>query len=114
MSDYERKAGFVPGNLRLFLRRMTSPRWGWKGVLPDAVVILKGYFIWQSHIVQPTSAELRLIKGFPACKSEDNEKDWKPDLLLDGSPGWTHEKRHVVNLGTETFVVTRDMFYVEP
>lgn len=121
MLVYDRKAGYVPGNLRLFLRRMTHPRWGWRGVLPNAIVILKGYFVWQSHIVQPTSMELELIKGFPARKSEmvfeDDEEEaaytWAPDPLVDGSQGWTDDV-HVVQLGDEVFKVTRESFYAEP
>lgn len=117
MCAYEEKVGYAPGNLRLFLRRITSPRWGWRMVYPDAAVILKGYFIWQSHVVQPTAAEAEMLRGFPARKSDfsykDDSEEWKPDVLLDGSPGWEGDTHHV-RLGDEKFSVSRQSFYTEP
>ena len=110
------RVGHKPCNLMLLNRRLTNGFWvRCSGeFLEDIVPILKGYFVWASHVVQPTVVELQLVKGYPVIKSEnDSEDPWCPPQLLDGSPVWT-EELHVVTLGDETFSVTYSSHYAEP
>lgn len=110
-----RKVGHKPSNLMLLNKRLTSGFWSRDDgdFLDDIVPILKGYFVWASHVVQPTAEEMSLMKGFPIVKTEHDEDEWAPPRPLDGSAVWTREP-HVVKLDDETFCVTRCMHYAEP
>ena len=132
--EYERKAGLLiqslcrvvavfmhrighkPYNLMLLNKRLTNGFWARcnGGFLEDIVPILKGYFVWASHVVQPTVVEVELMKGYPVIKSENDIEDaWSPAQLLDGGPAWTDEP-HVVVLGDEIFNVSYASHYAEP
>ncbi len=119
MLEFEVLVGHRPYNLMLMNRRLTRGFWGRTdlGFLEDIAPILKGYFIWSSHVVRPTAAELELMSGFPAVRSgrlsEDECVAWTPPVRLDGSPSWGEEP-HVVILGTETFSVGYGLHYAEP
>lgn len=67
---------------------------------------LWGYFVWESHVVTATKAEIRLMRGHRAVRSDTFDRVWSPMQLLDGSPTWQDEP-HVVVLGDEVFSGTR-------
>ena len=69
-------------------------------VLEEAVRTLKGYFVWESHVVTATKAEIRLMRGHRAVRSDSLDRVWSPMKLLDGSPMWQDEP-HVVVLGDD-------------
>lgn len=117
--EFEVLASYRPYNLMLMKKRLTNGFWRRTdtGFLEDIDPILKGYFIWSSHIVQPTVAELKLLEGLPAVRSErlcdDECIPWAPPVRLDGTPSWTEEP-HVVKLGKEAFSVGYGLHYAEP
>ncbi len=116
VAEFLRKVGRKPSNLMLLNKRLTNGFWARTNgeFLEDIVPILKGYFVWASHVVVPTSRELELMKGHPVVRSESDKNDtWLPPQLLDGGPSWTEEP-HVVTLGAETFIVSYSIHYAEP
>lgn len=57
-------------------------------------------------MVTATRAEIRIMRGHRAVRSDSFDRIWTPMQLLDGSPAWQQEP-HVVVLGDEVFSVTR-------
>ena len=108
------KVGHKPSNLMLINKRLTNGFWPRTDgdFLEDIVPILKGYFIWASHVVQPTDDEIELMRGFPVVRSENEDDDWSPPQLLNDEPAWSDEP-HVVILGDEVFSVSYSQHYAE-
>ncbi len=98
------KSGFEPHNLVYWWHQLRPS--GSEEVLEEAVRTLKGYFVWESHVVTATKAEIRLMRGHRAVRSDTFDSVWSPMKLLDGSPTWQDEP-HVVVLGDEVFSVAR-------
>ena len=57
-------------------------------------------------VCEAIPAEIRLMRGHRAVRSDTFDRVWSPMQLLDGSPTWQDEP-HVVVLGDEVFSVTR-------
>ena len=108
--EFENKCGYVPGNLQALRSHI---RLGGDQMLRLAMTILKGYFVWQSHVVQPTPREARALEGLPILRSETYGESWRPTRRLDGHRGWS-EPVHVVRIGREVFRVTRLSHYHKP
>lgn len=106
--EFEAGALSRPANLGTFLRILDHPRYKWTQEYDDAMVILKGYFVWSSHIVQPTKEEVVMMQGYPAVRSGGID-------MLEG-----HDmtgRWHVagpVTIGDEQFHVERGGHYLEP
>ncbi len=113
--EFEMKVGRRPSNLVLMNKRLTNGFWDRTstGFLDDIVPILKGYFVWCSHVVKPTAAEEALLQGYPAVRSGHGQSPWTPPEPIDGSLVWTTVP-HVVKIGTDVFSVTRDVHYAQP
>lgn len=115
--EFEVLTGRRPLNLLLFAKQLQSERhpYSWRGVQYLGIPALKGYFIWESHVVQPSPAEISMMHGFPACKSEcftAEGASWTPCPLLNGTPVWKQQP-HVVRMGREQYAVTYQDHYVE-
>jgi hypothetical protein len=109
---YENQTGVRLYNLNLFLRRLRKGRYWYEEDIPeDAAVMLKGYFLWDHHIVQPMWEEVRMLTGYAAAKSEQ-EDYWTPRLCIDGTAAW--QEPCLVRFGRERYVITYKSHCVYP
>ena len=113
LAECDSKVGFEPHNLVYFCLRVMKSDCSAE-TLDEAIRTLKGYFVWESHVVTATKAEVKLTRGHRAVRGDSFERVWSPMKLLkpiskvlsDSALAWQDEP-HVVVLGDEVFSVTR-------
>lgn len=110
--DFQSKIGFVPGNLPYLAEDLHERD---TRLLEGAMLMIKGFFVWQSHVVEPTTEELELLHGYPAERTETNDDmvTWTPFRRLDGVPA-SFQDVHEVVLGDEVFRVNKHIDYRFP
>ncbi|DBA85827.1 TPA: hypothetical protein ACH3X1_005377 [Trebouxia sp. C0004] len=76
--EFKVNVGRRPDNLMLLSKRLRKGFWGRpaRNFMEDICPILKGYFVWMSHVVQ--EEEVELLKGHPAARSEGLSDVWTP------------------------------------